>query len=71
MDASKYQGTPITTAAHMAALLGRAGLLKTEALGVPVTILDARTSWGSTQVLVQPVNGTGSAWVALNRVNLV
>jgi hypothetical protein len=41
------------------------------ALHVPVKVLDARDRWGMVDLLVEPIGGSGVAWVAANRVNLV
>jgi hypothetical protein len=61
--------------AELAQLVGRVGLLDLTsdrvAISVRVTIHDAREVFGRRDVLVEPVEGRGRAWVALDRVRLV
>lgn len=38
---------------------------------VPVTISDVRHAFNRSEVLVQPVGGTGSAWVSIYKIKLV
>lgn len=55
----------------IAAMVGKEATLTTgEGLKIPVRVLDARQSYGRTEVLVEPVRGTGKAWVTAKRVRL-
>lgn len=58
-------------ARELAALLGSSGLLRSaDGLRVSVRVLDARPAFGRLDLLVEPVEGSGSAWVSADRVNL-
>ena len=59
-------------AKEMSAMLGQVGQLRTytEGLLVPVSVIDARVSWGAVQVQVTPVGGAGTTWVDKGRVKL-
>lgn len=60
------------TTAQLSHLIGRAGILRTaEGLGVAITIVDARETFGRTDVKVTPIAGDSSAWVSRSRVSLV
>jgi hypothetical protein len=55
------------------ALLGKTGYLS-GALGAvrfEVVITDVKSAYGDVRVLVTPKAGEGTAWVSLNRVQLV
>ena len=62
------------TAREIAELLDKRAtftpLSKVPAWTVNVTIVDARESFGSMQVLVEPVSGSGQAWVSAERVKM-
>lgn len=60
------------TAAKMARLIGREGMIRGEraGLGFRVKVLDARVRFGAVDVLVEPVAGIGTAWVAVGSVTL-
>ncbi len=54
-------------------LIGRCGQFKVPVKGdlsMTVTILDVRTNFGRTDVLIQPDSGKGGAWVSLDAVTL-
>lgn len=53
-------------------LLGQRGQINTERdqLQITVTIQDARSCYGRTEVLVSPEGGNGSAWINIERVQL-
>jgi hypothetical protein len=54
----------------VAAMVGKEATLKTnEGLSIRVRVLDARQSYGRTEVLVEPVSGKGQAWVTTQRVS--
>jgi hypothetical protein len=54
-------------------LLGQSAYLVTERnqLRIAVFIDDVRSSYGRTDVLVTPTQGSGSAWVAKDRLEIV
>lgn len=55
----------------VAAMVGKEATLTTgEGLKIAVRVLDARQSYGRTEVLVEPVTGSGKAWVTSKRVRL-
>lgn len=59
------------TAREMAALIGREGGYRVgRDLQFEILVLDARTRFGSTDVLIGPKAGNGSQWVALDSVTL-
>lgn len=50
-------------------LIGVVGKIKADpGIMVDIKIIDARVCWGKTQVLVQPVAGSGEAWKDLANV---
>ena len=58
----------IMTAAKMATLINRTGQLHDYAWSIAVTILDAKTAYGSIRLCVQPIGGHGQKWVSMERV---
>jgi len=59
------------TVREMSALIGRTALLYAGDLAVQVTVMDARTRFGSVDVLVTPVAGHGIRWVLLDTVSMI
>jgi hypothetical protein len=54
---------------EVAKLIGKERTFKTaEGLSIRVRVLDARQSYGRTELLVEPVTGSGQAWVTAKRV---
>ena len=53
-------------------LLGQRGQIFVERnkLAIEVQIVDARSSYGRQEVMIQPTSGLGRTWVQLERVNL-
>lgn len=53
-------------------LIGQRGQISTERdkLQITVEIHDARSCYGRTEVLVSPENGSGQAWINIERVQL-
>ena len=50
-------------------IVGEVRLMRMETtFWVPVTVLDGRWSYGSLQMQVEPVGGSGRAWVSQQRV---
>ncbi len=57
------------TSAELAEYVGREGLLTMGGpLGVSIRSLDAREVFGRLDVYVEPVVGSGKAWVAESRI---
>ena len=57
------------TSAELAKYVGRKGLMSFGgAIAVEVTSKDAREVFGRLDVLVEPVAGTGEAWVGESRI---
>ena len=56
------------TAASMIVLVGRAVQIRFEKVSVLCNVVDSRSQWGRTDILVEPVGGSGSQWVEKNRV---
>ena len=53
---------------ELAAYVGRTGILNTDKLGVLIRSLDSREVYGRLDILVEPVEGTGEAWVSESRI---
>ena len=53
---------------ELAEFVGRTGILNTDKLGVLIRSLDAREVYGRLDILVEPVEGTGEAWVSESRI---
>jgi len=60
------------TTTQTTSLIGQRGQLIAERdkLQITVTIQDARSCYGRTEVLVSPKDGSGKAWVSIDRVSL-
>jgi hypothetical protein len=60
------------TYGEMAGLIGREGTLRVQREGftVRVRVLDVRVNYGRKDYLVEPIDGTGQAWVSAGRVKL-
>lgn len=57
------------TSAELSAYVGKKGLLNFGGtIAIEITSKDAREVFGRLDVLVEPVAGTGEAWVAESRV---
>lgn len=56
-------------AAELVAFVGKTGLMSFGgSIGVMVRSLNAREVYGRLDVLVEPISGTGHAWVAESRI---
>ena len=42
-----------------------------ESFGVSMKVLDVKQAYGNVRLLVEPINGTGKAWVDVNRCSRV
>lgn len=58
------------TAQELAAYVGKSATLESEGVSIPVTIKDARESYGRIDVLVSPTQGEGETWVDVKRVRM-
>ena len=63
------------TGKQLAKYIGRPGWVtysginyNADSIRFPITVTDSRTMFGRTDLLVEPVGGSGSAWVELARV---
>ena len=56
------------TNTELASYVNKEGILNTDKLGVLIRSLDAREVYGRLDVLVEPVAGTGQAWVSESRI---
>jgi hypothetical protein len=65
-------GPQVLLATTAAELTNKNGLLTTERnhLKVAIVIRDIRFSYGRTDVLIEPIEGAGQAWVSLDRIQL-
>jgi hypothetical protein len=57
------------TTAEMAKSIGKKAVLRIEAFGMGVEILDVKRAYGNTRYLVEPLTGIGEAWVDENRLS--
>jgi hypothetical protein len=63
----------MASASEMAQHIGRKGLWtpsSSEALAVPVEVIDARERFAQIDLLVSPVGGRGQTWVSKKSVEL-
>ena len=56
------------TAKQMIPAVGTVVMVRCENWQVPMMVTDAKSAWGKVRLQVTPANGTGSAWVELDRV---
>jgi len=52
-------------------IIGANAFLRVEAFSVMVEIMDVKQAYGNTRYLVEPLNGTGEAWVDSSRVTIM
>jgi len=57
------------SAKEMVTLLGCEYLLTVDAFTIVVTVEDVKMAYGQARAFVQPVGGTGSAWVSVDRLS--
>jgi hypothetical protein len=55
------------TAASMIVLVGRTTQVRFEKISVLCNVIDSRSQWGRTDILVEPVGGSGQQWVERSR----
>jgi hypothetical protein len=58
------------TAKELAAILGKVGKYSIHGVVFPVVIMDARKVYGRLDYQVMPLNGSGLAWFAADRITL-
>jgi hypothetical protein len=59
------------TGKELAQTLGKTALLSVDGFSFPVTINNFKTSYGTDRFEVEPVGGSGLAWVNADRVKVV
>jgi len=63
------------TGVKLAELINREGMLEVGqgwgGLTFPVRVIDAKSSYGTPRVLVEPIGGSGQEWVAASRVKFI
>ena len=58
------------TANQLIVAVGQTVNVRVEKWTVPMIVKDAKTAYGVPRILVEPVNGEGSAWVELSRLSV-
>lgn len=60
------------TVREQAQLIGRTGFIRygSTSMTIEVTVTDVKEAYGKTRVRVEPIVGTGHAWVELTTVTL-
>ena len=56
------------TAAQMHPAIGQIVNVRTDNWIIPMKVIDAKSAWGNIRVEVEPLNGTGRAWIELSRI---
>ena len=56
------------TAAKMAVAIGQTVNVRVESFTIQMKVLDVKSAWGNIRLEVEPLNGTGSAWIELSRI---
>ena len=56
------------TAAKMSIAIGQTVNVRVESWTIPMKVIDAKSAWGNIRVEVEPLNGTGRAWIELSRI---
>jgi hypothetical protein len=59
------------TVAEMAALINKRAEYYVRDLMIEMTIVDVRTRFGTVDVKITPVTGSGATWVALSSISTV
>ena len=57
----------MTTVTEMIVAVGQLVDVKFESFWIPCKITDVKNSWGVNRIQIQPLHGTGSQWVQLDR----
>lgn len=57
----------VTGAKELAVLIGKTITISIEKLNIEVNVNDARSHFGRTEVLVNPVSGSGEQWIDIKR----
>jgi len=58
------------TSREIAELLNKRATIMLKGMSVNVRIIDGREAYGRTDVLIEPVSGSGWAWVSAERVKV-
>ena len=56
------------TASKMIVAVGQIVNVRVENWIIPMRVLDAKSAWGNIRVEVEPINGSGRAWVEMSRI---
>ena len=56
------------TAQKMIVAVGQIVNVRVESWTVPMRVVDAKSAWGNIRVEVEPLNGSGRAWIELSRL---
>ena len=56
------------TAAKMHPAIGQTVNVRCEAWTIPMQVKDVKSSYGNIRCEVEPLNGTGRAWIELSRI---
>jgi hypothetical protein len=59
------------TVASLSPIVGQQVQIQFEKITVECHIIDSRLVWNRVDVLVEPVNGSGSMWVSKDRIKAV
>lgn len=55
-------------ATQMIIAIGQVVQVRVEAWIIPMKVTDAKSAWGNIRIEVEPLNGTGRAWIELSRL---
>ncbi len=55
------------TAKQMAPAIGETVQVQLEKFTIPMVVLDVKSSWGAIRLEVEPVSGSGRAWISIDR----
>lgn len=58
----------MATVIEMLPAVGSRAMVQFEDVAVECDVIDAKSAWGKTRLLVEPVSGNGSQWVEMQRV---
>ena len=56
------------TANFMIPAVGQVVQVRVESFTIPMTVKDVKSSYGNIRLEVEPLSGTGRAWIELSRV---
>jgi len=56
------------TAAMMHPAIGQTVNVRTDNWTIPMRVIDVKSAWGNIRCEVEPLNGSGRAWIELSRI---